>query len=258
MKYLRKIFTTMALMTIFSVSVFAKSGFEFHYNALLGVGVSFPTTSMKDMGFKSDIGFDGTGLFQIGYMRQVKEGFGISYLLELGYNFSSYTISGKPDFNSIVSDALNEMFGININPNQAGMPNDISVALDFTFYNIQVGLFPKFNFGNFSIGIGGGIKVPISGELTTTINVAAIDYERENTQKLNRTDIADMFNPPIFGYVKTSLAYSYYLTDKIALDFGLYLSYDIMQFINEGGKDEYGGTLNAGIVFGLKFGGKVD
>lgn len=254
MKYLRKIFTTMALMTIFSVSVFAKSGFEFHYNALLGVGVSFPTTSMKDMGFKSDIGFDGTGLFQIGYMRQVKEGFGISYLLELGYNFSSYTISGKPDFNSIVSDALNEMFGININPNQVGMPNDISVALDFTFYNIQVGLFPKFNFGNFSIGIGGGIKIPVIGEMSVTATAINV----EETQKLSRTDIADFFNPPIFGYVKTSLAYSFYLTDKVALDVGLYLSYDIMQFINEGGKDEYGGTLNTGIIFGVKFGGKVD
>ena len=254
MKYLRKIFTTMALMTIFSVSVFAKSGFEFHYNALLGVGVSFPTTSMKDMGFKSDIGFDGTGLFQIGYMRQVKEGFGISYLLELGYNFSSYTISGKPDFNSIVSDALNEMFGININPNQAGMPNDISVALDFTFYNIQIGLFPKFNFGNFSIGIGGGIKIPVIGEMSVTATAINV----EETQKLSRTDIVDIFNPPIFGYVKTSLAYSFYLTDKVALDVGLYLSYDIMQFINEGGKDEYGGTLNTGIIFGVKFGGKVD
>lgn len=254
MKYLRKIFTTMALMTIFSVSVFAKSSFEFHYNALLGVGVSFPTTSMKDMGFKNDIGFDGTGLFQIGYMRQVKEGFGISYLLELGYNIGSYTISGKPDFNSIVSDALNEMFGININPSQVGMPNDMSVALDFTFYNIQIGLFPKFNFGNFSIGIGGGIKIPVIGEMSVTATALNI----EETQKLSKTDIVDIFNPPIFGYVKTSLAYSFYLTDKVALDVGLYLSYDIMQFINEGGKDEYGGTLNTGIIFGLKFGGKVD
>lgn len=254
MKYLRKIFTTMALMTIFSVSVFAKSGFEFHYNALIGVGVSFPTTSMKDMGFKNDIGFDGTGLFQIGYMRQVKEGFGISYLLELGYNFSSYTISGKPDFNSLVSDALNEMFGININPSQVGMPNDISVALDFTFYNIQIGLFPKFNFGNFSIGIGGGVKIPVIGEMSVTATAINV----EETKKLSRTDIVDIFNPPIFGYVKTSLAYSFYLTDKVALDVGLYLSYDIMQFINEGGKDEYGGTLNTGIIFGVKFGGKVD
>lgn len=249
MKYLRKIFTTMALMIIFSVSVFAKSGFEFHYNALLGVGVSFPTTSMKDMGFKSDIGFDGTGLFQIGYMRQVKEGFGISYLLELGYNFSSYTISGKPDFNPIIND----IFGLgNIIGNI--FPNDISVALDFTFYNIQIGLFPKFNFGNFSIGIGGGIKIPVIGEMSVTATALNI----EETQKLSRTDIVDIFNPPIFGYVKTSLAYSFYLTDKIALDVGLYLSYDIMQFINEGGKDEYGGTLNTGIIFGVKFGGKVD
>lgn len=110
MKYLRKIFTTMALMTIFSVSVFAKSGFEFHYNALIGVGVGFPNKSFKDVGFKSDFGVDGTGLFQIGYMRQVKEGFGISYLLELGYNFSSYTISGK-----LGSDALSEITGVIMN-----------------------------------------------------------------------------------------------------------------------------------------------
>lgn len=246
MKYLRKIFTTMALMTIFSVSVFAKSSFEFHYNALLGVGVSFPTTSMKDMGFKNDIGFDGTGLFQIGYMRQVKEGFGISYLLELGYNFSSYTISGKSDFNRIISD----MFGVG----NLGIPNDISITLDFTFYNIQIGLFPKFNFGNFSIGIGGGIKIPVIGEMSVTATAINV----EETKKLSRTDIADWFNPPIFGYVKTSLAYSFYLTEKVALDVGLYLSYDIMQFINEGGKDEYGGTLNTGIIFGVKFGGKVD
>ena len=249
MKYLRKIFTTIALMTIFSVSVFAKSGFEFHYNALLGVGVGFPSKSFKDVGFKSDIGFDGTGLFQIGYMRQVKEGFGISYLLELGYNFSSYTISGKPDFNPIIND----IFGLgNIIGNI--FPNDMSVALDFTFYNIQVGLFPKFNFGNFSIGIGGGIKIPVIGEMSVTATAINV----EETKKLSRTDIVDIFNPPIFGYVKTSLAYSYYITDKIALDVGLYLSYDIMQFINEGGKDEYVGTLNTGIIFGVKFGGKVD
>ena len=159
----------------------------------------------------------------------------------------SYSISGK-----LGSDALSKITGMVMN-----YP-DMSVILENYFFNIQVGLFPKFNFGNFSIGIGGGIKVPISGETTTTINVTAINYEIENTQKLSRTDIADMFNPPIFGYVKTSLAYSFYLTDKVALDVGLYLSYDIMQFINEGGKDEYGGTLNTGIIFGLKFGGKVD
>lgn len=249
MKIIKKIFLTIALAIIFSVSAFAESGFEFHYNALLGVGVGFPSKSFKDVGFKEDFGFDGTSLFQIGYMRQVKEGFGISYLLELGYNIGSYTISGKPDFNSIINDTfgLGDIIG-NI------FPNDMSVALDLTFYNIQIGLFPKFNFGNFSIGIGGGVKIPVIGEMSITATALNI----EETRKLSRVDIADFFNPPIFGYVKTSLAYSFYLKDKIALDVGLYLSYDIMQFINEGAKDEYGGVLNAGILFGVKFGGKVD
>ena len=249
MKIIKKIFLTIALAIIFNVSAFAESGFEFHYNALLGIGVGFPTTSMKDFGFKEDFGFDGTSLFQIGYMRQVKEGFGISYLLELGYNIGSYTISGKPDFNGIMNDifGLGDIIG-NI------FPNDMSVALDLTFYNIQIGLFPKFNFGNFSIGIGGGVKIPVIGEMSITATALNI----EETRKLSRVDIADFFNPPIFGYVKTSLAYSFYLKDKIALDVGLYLSYDIMQFINEGAKDEYGGVLNAGILFGVKFGGKVD
>ena len=251
---IKKIFLTIAFIKIFSVSAFAESGFELHYSALLGVGVGFPSKSFKDVGFKSDFGFDGTSLFQLGYMHQVKEGFGISYLLELGINAGSYTISGKPDFNSLISGILSEMFGVSVNPGQIGIPNDISMAVDLTFYNIQIGLFPKFNFGNFSIGIGGGVKIPVIGEMSVTANAINV----EQTQKLSRVDIADMFNPHIFGYVKTSLAYSFYLKDKIALDVGLYLGYDIMQFINEGAKDEYGGVLNAGILFGVKFGGKVD
>lgn len=130
----------------------------------------------------------------------------------------------------------------------------MSVTLDFTFYNIQIGLFPKFNFGNFSIGIGGGIKIPVFGEMSVTATVINI----EETQKLSRSDLADIFNLTIFGYLKTSFNYSFYPIKKIALNVGLYLEYDIMQFINELGKDEYGGTLNTGIIFGVKFGGKVD
>lgn len=249
MKIIKKIFLIITLTTIFSVSAFAKSGFEFHYNALIGVGVGFPTKSMKDFGFKNDFGFDGTSLFQLGYMHQVKEGFGMSYLLELGYNIGSYSIMGKPDFNSLISSELSKIFGADMN---LGIPNDISVALNFYFYNIQIGLFPKFNFGNFSIGIGGGIKIPVAGEQTLVL------LGNEYNQTLNRGDIVDSFNPPIFGYVKTSLDYSFYLAEKIALDVGLYLGYDIMKFKEETGKDEYGGTLNVGIVFGVKFGEKVD
>ena len=249
MKIIKKIFLIITLTIIFSVSAFAKSGFEFHYNALIGAAVGFPIKSMKDLGFKNDFGFDATSLFQLGYMHQVKEGFGMSYLFELGYNVGSYSIMGKPDFNGLISSELSKIFGTDMN---LGIPNDISVALNFYFDNIQIGLFPKFNFGNFSIGIGGGIKIPVAGQLTVVL------LGREDTQTLNRGDMVDFFNPPIFGYVKTSFDYSFYLAEKIALDVGLYLGYDIMKFKEETGKDEYGGTLNAGIVFGVKFGEKVD
>ena len=139
---------------------------------------------MKDFGFKEDFGFDGTSLFQIGYMRQVKEGFGISYLLELGINGGSYTISRKPDFNGIMNDifGLGDIIG-NI------FPNDMSVALDLTFYNIQIGLFPKFNFGNFSIGIGGGIKIPVVGEMSITATAILIRSERRIRRSFERWNI---------------------------------------------------------------------
>ena len=249
---LKRLFFIISIFIIFNMSAFAESGFEFHYSALAGVGVGIPTKSMKDLGFKNDFGLTGIGLLQFGYMSQVKEGLGISYLLELGYNLDYYSIIGKPDFNRLISSALNEMFGINISPGQIGIPNDVIVALNIYFGNIQIGLFPKFNFGNFAIGIGGGVKIPLVGKMSIT----AFGYRE--TQELDRVDIVDMFNPPIFGYVRTSFDYSFYLSYKVALDIGLYLGYDIIKFRNDGGNDEYGGTLNAGVSFGVKFGGREE
>ena len=196
------------------------------------MGVGVPTKTMeKENEFKGDIGFDGTALFQLGYMFEVNDNFGISFLGEFGYGMGSYSILGKTNI-SIADISI----------------NSVSVSVDSYFDNIQIGLFPKLNFGNFAIGIGGGIKIPSGGEMRVTA------LGKEETIKLNRGDIVDFFNPPIFVYVKTSFDYSFYLIDKIALNVGLYLDYDIMKFQEETGKDEYGGTLNFGIVFGVRFG----
>ena len=236
MKMIKKIFLIITLTTIFSVSAFARSGFEFLIDFQFGLGVGVPTKTMeKENEFKSDIGFDGTALFQLGYMFEVNDNFGISFLGEFGYGMGSYSILGKTNITEISTD---------------GIPiiNSVSVSVDSYFDNIQIGLFPKLNFGNFAIGIGGGIKIPSGGEMRVTA------LGREETLKLNRGDIVDFFNPPIFGYVKTSFDYSFYLIDKIAFNVGLYLDYDIMKFQEETGKDEYGGTFNVGIVFGVRFG----
>ena len=60
------------------------------------MGVGVPTKTMeKENEFKGDIGFDGTALFQLGYMFEVNDNFGISFLGEFGYGMGSYSILGK-------------------------------------------------------------------------------------------------------------------------------------------------------------------
>lgn len=244
MKRIKGFLLTVALTIIFNISAFAASGFEFLANANIGLSMGIPTKSMKDDGLKKGYGFDGEATFQFGYAFQVRNNFGISVLGELGYSMTSYGIYGK--INAV--DILESMLGVSFGDLANNKAANISFALDNTFYNIQLGLFPKLNFGAFSIGIGGGVKIPISCESMLTI--AGKEFET----KLTRGDIVDMFNPPIFGYVKTSLDYSFYITDKIAFKIGLYLGYDIMKFKANEGKDEYGGTLNVGLEFGWRFG----
>ncbi len=245
MKTIKVFFTIIAMTIIFNTQAFAASGFEFLINANLGVGISTPSKSMKDEGFKKDYGFDGASIFQFGYAFEIKDNFGISLLGEFGYDISSYAVSGKMNAGQLLEGIFGSSFGGLFN----GISNNISVSMDFAFDNIQLGLFPKINLGAFSIGVGGGIKIPISCEAIITI------AGQEAKTKLNRGDIVDLFSPSIFGYVKTSFDYSFYLVDKIALKVGFYLGYDIIKFKSDaGGKDEYDGTFNVGLEFGARFG----
>ena len=84
-----------------------------------------------------------------------------------------------------------------------------------------------------------------------------LDYEY--SVELHRSDIADLLNPPILGYIKTSFDYSFYLVDKTFINVGLYLGFDIMKEKSyEGQKGEYISTFNAGVVFGVKYGASVN
>lgn len=245
MQTIKRFLLTVAMTIIFSVSAFAASGFEFLVNANFGVGIGIPTKSMKDEGFKNGYGLDCEATFQFGYAFQVKDNFAISFLGELGSGISSYAISGKINAGSM----LEGIFGNSFEGLFSDITNNISLSFNNAFYILQVGLFPKLNFGAFAIGIGGGVKIPISCE--SWLTMAGKEFET----KLTRGDIVDMFSPPIFGYVKTSFDYSFYITEKIAFKVGLYLGYDIMKFkASEGEKDEYGGTFNVGLELGWRFG----
>lgn len=137
---MKKLILSTALLVVFSVQVFAAGGFEAIINVPIGADIGVPSRYYKEAKAKSGIGLNIGASAQLGYMLQVKDGFGISLLGEIGYSHDTHAIS------------INE--------------NNTHLKESEVYDSIQVGLLPKFNIGagpgNFSIGIGGGVKIPMA------------------------------------------------------------------------------------------------
>ncbi|HJH54835.1 MAG TPA: DUF2715 domain-containing protein [Brachyspira hyodysenteriae] len=243
MRSMKKIILTLMMTSVLSVSAFAASGFEAILNVPIGLSVGFHNFKLKDVPFKNEIekqakqnsgvGFDIGVTAQLGYMFQVKEGFGISVLGEIGYSHDSYAFVNA---------------------------SDKKLTQSFTFESIQVGLLPKFNIGAFAIGVGGGVKIPLSGKLYSK-------NDGENLTgfpvKLNSSDIKDNFKTPVIGYIKATFDYSIFFTDNIAMNVGLYAGYDFGMNMSEqlAPKDVFEymnfSSFDIGLQLGLKFGPKA-
>ena len=234
MKKIKKFLLTMAMTMALGTSAFASSGFEFLLNWSGGLKLGIPNKAAKDIGFKKGGGFDTAITAQIGYMFQVKDGFGISLLGELGYAFDNYNMQTDTAINMSVSSMFN---------------------------SFQLGLLPKFNIGfggrhGLAIGIGGGVKIPISGNYTLNLdlNGANPDGSALTQLDLKREDIISMFNPALIGYIKASIDYYLFFTDSIAMEFGLYLGGDFApkQKDTKIGLDAFDIGLQLGFRFGPK------
>ena len=244
MKKIKKFLLTIAMTMIFSVSAFAASGFEFLLNVPFGLNVGLPTKETKDM-FGSDnlthMGADVGVDAQIGYMFQVKDGFGISVLGELGYSFDTYGCG----------------YGYTI-PTATG-DTRIRVSYGQQYHSFKIGLLPKFNIGfggrhGLAIGIGGGAKIPLSGKSVIISYDGNTETGRIDT-KLKRKDITDMFSPSVIGYVKVTFDYYLFFTDNIGMNFGLYLGGD---FVPKAKELKIGGdAFDIGLQLGFRFGPKA-
>ncbi|TXJ35944.1 PorT family protein [Brachyspira aalborgi] len=231
MKKIKKFLLTMAMTMALGTSAFASSGFEFLLNWSGGLKLGIPNKAAKTIGYEKGGGFDTAITAQIGYMFQVKDGFGISLLGELGYALDYYN-----------------------------MFSDIS-SLSSMFNSFQLGLLPKFNIGfggrhGLAIGIGGGVKIPISGNYTLNLdlNGANPDGSALTQLDLKREDIISMYNPALIGYIKASIDYYLFFTDSIAMEFGLYLGGDfgMKTKIGKVGLDAFDIGLQLGFRFGPK------
>ena len=256
MKNIKKILLTMAMTMALGTSAFAASGFEFLFQLAGGAGVVIPTKEAKDLGIKGQVSADADISAQIGYMFQVKDGFGISVLGELGYALDLYNM-GYGNTSSVTSST--SASGTTYSA-EAGM------WINQYYHSFKVGLLPKFNIGvgrkgAIAIGIGGGVKIPLAGNMSTTITTASTtattreEVESKSSIALKRQDIADLFSPSVIGYMKVTFDYYLFFTDNIAMNFGLYLGGDFglkQKEVKIGGD-----SFDIGLQLGFRFGPKA-
>ena len=249
MKNLKKIILTMAMTMALGTSAFAASGFEFILNVPFGINYSIPTKDLGGLG--GGVGVDA----QIGYMFQVKDGFGISVLGELGYAWDAY---------------LTGYDGGTLSSNTTGGTTTYTVegkgGLSITqyYHSFKLGLLPKFNIGvgkgAIAIGIGGGVKIPIAGNyhaFITTVGTSQVkeDLQYEQDINLKRKDITDLYSPSVIGYMKVTFDYYLFFTDNIGMNFGLYLGGDFAPKVKE---SVYGyNSFDIGLQLGFRFGPKA-
>ena len=255
MKKIKKFLLTMAMTMIFSVSAFAASGFEFLFQLAGGAGATILSKDAKDVYQKGGLSADADVSAQIGYMFQVKEGFGISVLGELGYAWDFY-VGGYGD----TSVSSNTTGGVTKYSAKEGL------NISLFYHSFKLGLLPKFNIGlggkhGLAIGIGGGVKIPISGRFSTTstfaVNDATTEEEVQSTVDINlkRKDITDLFSPSVIGYMKVTFDYYLFFTDNIAMTFGLYLGGDFAPKLKD---VKYGyNSFDMGLELGFRFGPKA-
>ena len=198
----------------FNIKLFAESGFEAVLNVPLGVSLGIFNGEVESIGNEPQIntkaGFDAGVNAQLGYMFAFGK-FGLSVLADLGYSYDSFRYSVYHSVSAL------------------GGSEEYNIENSLYLHSLQIGIIPKLNFGAFSLGIGGGVKIPISGisEIKTikTINIFGNSIKSEDNIKKNYTK-SDYLSS-VIGYFKFTFDYSFFFTSKLAFNLGAYFAYDI-------------------------------
>lgn len=227
---MKKLFAAIAVFILINLSLFAESGFEGIFNMPVGLSVGIPMGPKDDTTKKFGLGFDIGITAQFGYIVDFKNGVGLSILGEAGYSHDTYAYT--------------------IPSSDSSIENLSSVS----FHSLQVGLLPKINIKDFSIGIGGGLKIPISGTIENKITTYGTNYTAEG-YNVNIIDIVNEYDKMnVIPYVKLTFDYSVFNNYNVAANFGLYFDYEFgtRKKIDEEtytSVDSFGAGLQVGLRF---------
>ena len=236
MKKIKKLLLLISILLITNITFFAASGFEAIINVPLGLSIGIPTGTYDGVDvLKSKVGFDSGVTAQLGFMLGLGK-IGISILGELGYSYDSYR--------TYMSSGINEN-------------NKLETYPSIYTHSFQIGLLPKINIGDFSIGIGAGVKIPVSAvsEVKTDTTILGIKNSNTSNIKLNRNNIENSFARNVIPYMKLTFDYSFFFSSKIALNLGAYLGYDFGLANKSPIDNEYTGidSFDIGLQLGLRF-----
>ncbi|AEM23445.1 hypothetical protein Bint_2851 [Brachyspira intermedia PWS/A] len=231
MKNIKKLSLVIALILVANIKVFAASGFEAALSVPLGASFGIFNGEITTTGIapaiNSEVGFDSGVHAQIGYMFDFG-GFGLSLLGDLGYSYDSYRYSMSLTILGVEEKTYQSLY----------------------LHSFQLGVLPKFNFGNFALGIGGGVKIPMGG--TSEVKYM-VDGSEVLNQKLDYKSSDVKSN--VIGYIKATFDYSFFFTDNMAFVLGAYIGYDIG--LSPKGSDNRFDSFDVGGQIGFKFGPRV-
>ena len=95
------------------------------------------------------------------------------------------------------------------------------IVENFSLNNISIGLLPRINFGFLSLGIGGGIKIPLSMIYSTEGQYSYLErYE------LDFGDVRDSLTEIFYPYIKASVDFLIKGKNRFMLTLGVYANYD--------------------------------
>ncbi|OEJ15310.1 hypothetical protein BFL38_13500 [Brachyspira hampsonii] len=222
----------------FNIKLFAESGFEALLNIPLGASFGIFNGEIESIGnapkINTKAGFDAGVNAQLGYMFAFGK-FGLSILADLGYSYDSFKYSLYHSVSAF------------------GGSEEYNIENSLYLHSFQIGIIPKLNFGAFSLGIGGGVKIPISGTSESkTIKTINIFGSTSKTEDYLKKDYKSSdYSSSIIGYVKMTFDYSFFFTSKLAFNLGAYIGYDIG--ISTKDTDNRIDSFDTGIQLALRF-----
>ncbi|MEI0495271.1 hypothetical protein R4K89_06220 [Brachyspira intermedia] len=233
---MKKIPLIIAFILLVNIKSFALNSFVAILNVPVGLSVCIadglilgkPLTKLGlNTGVNAKLGY----MFDLGNI-------GITPLFELGYSYDTY---GAVSFNEtkFVGSLIRQ-------------------SLDMTLitHSLQIGIIPQINLGNFAIGIGFGLKIPLAAELEyrrIKSDYNKIEVSEHNKDKLNRKDIENTYSRNVIPYIKLSFDYNLFFTEELAVTIGAYLGYDFGLPIKEISQNVRLDSLDITAQVGLRY-----